>query len=74
MFLPVTQKFPAVPDELTKPCPALNLVKEDTTQLSEILMVVTKNYSQYHECQAKVDAWNEWHKSQKKIFETVNEH
>lgn len=67
--VPVKSKFPAAPPELTKECPALNKVKQDTTQLSEILMVVTKNYSQYHECRAKVDAWNEWYNSQKKIFE-----
>lgn len=72
-FLPVTSKFPAVPEELLAKCNALILVKEDTTKLSEVLVVVTKNYSQYHECSSKIDAWNEWYTRQKKIHESIDE-
>lgn len=65
--VPVKQKFPEVPSELVTPCPELQQVKP-TEKLSDVLQVVTKNYSQYHECQIKVDAWIQWYNSQKQIY------
>ena len=67
---PVQRNFPDVPDELKIACPDLNMV-EPTTKLSDVVTVVAKNYGQYQECQVKVDAWIEWYKSQKQIFESV---
>jgi hypothetical protein len=67
---PVQRSFPEVPEELKVACPDLNLL-EPTTKLSEVVSVVTKNYGQYQECQIKVDAWIEWYKTQKEIFESV---
>ena len=67
---PVQRNFPDVPEELKNACPDLNMV-EPTTKLSDVVTVVAKNYGQYQECQVKVDAWIEWYKSQKQIFETV---
>jgi hypothetical protein len=52
-------------------CPDLDKTPADTKKLSETIEVVVKNYSKYHECRAKVDAWTEWHKTQKQIFENV---
>jgi biotin-(acetyl-CoA carboxylase) ligase len=66
----VKRKFPDVPTELTTPCPDLKQT-EPTSKLSEVLKVVSENYSQYHECQLKNDTWNEWYKTQKEIFESV---
>ena len=62
--VPVVMKFPDAPAELTAPCAG-------TTQLSKTLEVVVKNYSKYHECKTKTDAWIEWHKTQKQIYESV---
>ena len=67
---PVTVKFPEVPSELMIACPDLKQT-EPTTKLSEVMKVVTDNYSQYHECRVKVDSWMEWYKTQKQIFESV---
>jgi len=67
---PVKRTFPEVPQELTQECPDLKQTDE-TTKLSEVLKVVTDNYSQYHECRLKVDTWIEWYNSQKQIFESV---
>ena len=67
---PVTVKFPDVPPELMIACPDLKQT-EPTTKLSEVMKVVTDNYSQYHECRVKVDSWTEWYKTQKQIFESV---
>jgi hypothetical protein len=66
----VKRKFPDVPTELTTTCPDLKQT-ESTSKLSEVLKVVTENYSQYHECQIKNDTWIEWYKTQKEIFESV---
>ncbi|CAB4129342.1 hypothetical protein UFOVP112_440 [uncultured Caudovirales phage] len=68
---PVARHFPEVPDELKTACPSLEQVDPNTTKLSEVVRVVTDNYTQYHECRVKVDAWIEWYKTQRSIFEEV---
>lgn len=67
---PVKRNFPEVPKELMEACPDLKTVPE-TEKLSEVLKVVTDNYSQYQECRLKVDTWIEWYKTQKTIFDSV---
>lgn len=67
---PVKRNFPEVPQELMEACPDLKKT-EQTEKLSEVIRVVTENYSQYHECRIKVDTWMEWYKTQKQIFESV---
>lgn len=67
--VPVQQEWPGVPDELLQACPDLQQVEQGTTKLSEILQVVTDNYSTYYECKSKVDDWIVWYKGQKKIYE-----
>jgi hypothetical protein len=69
--VPVTQKFPDIPVSLEKSCPDLHLTKEDTDKLSDVLSVVVKNYGLYYECAELVEAWKNWHKSQKEIFENI---
>jgi hypothetical protein len=68
---PVKRTFPEVPNELMQICPDLSKVSEGTEKLSEVLKVVTDNYSQYHECRIKNDLWIEWYKTQKEIFDSV---
>ena len=68
---PVKRNFPEVPEELRKVCPGLEQVDPKTTQLSEVVRVVTDNYAQYHECKVKVDSWIEWYNTQKAIFDSV---
>jgi hypothetical protein len=67
---PVKRNFPEVPKDLMEACPDLKTVP-DTEKFSEVLKVVTDNYSQYQECRIKVDTWIEWYKTQKQIFESV---
>ena len=69
--VPVKRNFPDVPQVLKTPCPELKEVSEGTIRLSDVLTVVTDNYSQYHECKITVGAWIEWYDQQKKIFEGV---
>jgi hypothetical protein len=67
---PVKRNFPDVPPELTVGCQDLKKVQNDA-QLSDVVSTVSTNYSQYHECRNKQDAWGEWYKTQKQIFESV---
>ena len=70
LVTPVKRNFPEVPKELMEACPDLKQT-EQTQKLSEVVRVVTENYSQYHECRIKVDTWMEWYKTQKEIFDSV---
>lgn len=49
-------------------CPEL-AESSQTEKLSELLKVVTINYGKYHECTARVEAWQQWYEKQKKIYE-----
>jgi hypothetical protein len=69
--IPVSRNFPDIPPSLQAGCENLELVPEGTDKLSEVLVVVTNNYSKYHECQIKVETWQEWYKTQKEIFDSV---
>lgn len=67
--LATAPKFPDYPAELGKTCPELNEVAKGTTELTKMLDTVVVNYSTYYECRVKVDAWIEWHKRQKQIYD-----
>ena len=69
--VPVTARFPDAPGMLaTQPCAELQKLKDDA-KLSDVSRTVTINYSSYYECAVKTDAWIEWYKIQKIIFEGV---
>lgn len=68
--VPIKQKFPDVPPELTAECADLKEI-EPTTKLSDVVKVVADNYGRYHECRIKAEVWNEWYKSQKQIFDST---
>ena len=68
---PVKRSFPEIPEDLKTACPDLAQIDEKTNKLSEVVKTVTVNYGQYHECKIRVDAWMEWYKTQKSIFEEV---
>ena len=68
--VPVTAKFPNVPERLLVRCPQLEKL-ENEAKLSDISKTVTNNYTTYYECAVKHDAFVEWYKIQKNIFESV---
>jgi hypothetical protein len=68
--VPVTAKFPDVPERLLVKCPQLEKL-ENEVKLSDISKTVTNNYTTYYECAVKHDAFVEWYKIQKNIFESV---
>lgn len=69
--VPVRQTFPEAPKTLTERCEKLKKVEGDRVAITEMLKVVIENYTLYHECSTKVDGWNEWYESQKKIYESL---
>lgn len=69
--VPVARNFPDIPPALTTSCDHLTLVAEGTEKLSEVLIVVTENYAKYHQCQIKVETWQQWYRTQKDIFDSV---
>lgn len=69
--IPIKMDFPDVPAELKQECPSLKQTDENETKLSKVIEVVADNYSQYHECKFKVEAWIEWHKQQKQISDSI---
>jgi hypothetical protein len=68
--VPVTAKFPDVPERLLVKCPQLEKL-ENEAKLSDISKTVTNNYTTYYECAVKHDAFVEWYQIQKRIFEGV---
>ena len=68
--VPVTAKFPDVPERLLVKCPQLEKL-ENEVKLSDISKTVINNYTTYYECAVKHDAFVEWYKIQKNIFESV---
>ncbi len=68
---PVVMKFPEVPEALMQQCEDLNKIPADTKQLSVTAETIVKNYSKYHNCRIKVEEWQEWYRSNKKIYESV---
>jgi hypothetical protein len=66
--VPVTAKFPEVPERLLVRCPQLEKLGNDP-KLSDVSKTVTINYTTYYECAVKHDAFVEWYKIQKEIFD-----
>jgi hypothetical protein len=66
--VPLSAKFPEVPEMLKQKCPPLQQVKEDA-KLSELSTAITNNYTSYYECAVLVNSWNDWYNIQKHIYE-----
>ena len=69
--VPVKPTFPNATPELMKKCEALQKIEGDKVSITDMLKVVVHNYSLYYECSTKVDGWQEWYDSQKKIYESA---
>jgi hypothetical protein len=67
--VPVTARFPDPPGlNSLERCPNLEKLK-DAPVLSDVARTVTINYGTYYECAVKADAWQQWYRIQKNIFE-----
>jgi hypothetical protein len=70
---PVKRNFPDAVPALQEKCPGLSTIESTGKEvtITDMLKTVVKNYGSYYECANKVDGWNEWYNTQRKIFESV---
>ena len=68
---PVKSKFPDAPQVLKERCEQLRKIEGDKVAITEMLKVVIHNYTLYYECSTKVEGWQEWYDTQKKIYESI---
>jgi hypothetical protein len=68
--VPVVAKFPEAPSQLLEACPELQKLN-DQAKLSDISKTAVLNYTTYYQCTSKTEAWIDWYRTQKKIFEGI---
>jgi hypothetical protein len=68
--LATVPKFPDLPQDIAQTCPELKEA-EKSPDMSKLLDTVVQNYGTYYECRVKIDAFIEWHKSQKKVYDNA---
>ena len=69
--VPITARFPEVPEIIMERCPDLKKIATETTTMSILTTTITENYTTYYECAVKVDAFRTWYDTQKAIFENI---
>ena len=69
--VPVVAKFPTAPDVLMEKCLPLKTIEGETISIIDYTKTVTANYTLYHECVIKQEAWTIWYQKQKEIFENI---
>jgi hypothetical protein len=69
-IVPVKQNFPPAPPTAQQTCAPL-IVVPSNAELSVVANTVNLNYQMYWQCALKVDAWTEWYKTQKSIYEGI---
>ena len=69
--VPLKANFPEVPTQLMEPAPELKPVPADKKEFSDLLENVNENYGTYYDVRERFNAWIEWYKTQKEIFESV---
>lgn len=69
--VPLSQKFPEAPLVLMEPAPALKPLEADKKTLADLLQNANDNYGLYYELLDRYNAWQQWYKQQKQIFDSV---
>lgn len=69
--VPVKHSMPEPPAILIEKCPDLFKLASDEEKLSEFIKIVVKNYTLYHECSGKHDAFVKWYQKQKIVHDTI---
>jgi hypothetical protein len=67
--VPVTQSFPSVPVMLMEKCPELKTIAGEKISIVDFTKTVSENYTTYHQCAGRTDAWIDWYNRQKKIWD-----
>lgn len=69
--VPIQPQFPPVPQALMESCPQLKTIAQDNTDVRDFLKTVIENYAYYYQCSDKNQAWQEWYRESKKIYENI---
>jgi hypothetical protein len=69
--VPIKPSFPEVPAALKDKCESLKKIDGEKVAITDMLKVVIHNYALYYECSTKVEGWQEWYDTQKKIYESI---
>lgn len=69
--VPLTQSFPQAPAVLLEKCPELKTIAGERVTIVEFTRTVSENYTTYHQCAGRTDAWIDWYDQQKKIWEEM---
>jgi len=69
--VPVTAKFPTVPDSLKDPAPILKTLDMPKPELSDLITNANDNYAEYYRLRDRYNGWINWYNTQKQIFESV---
>ena len=69
--VPIRPQFPPVPQALMENCPQLKTIAQDNTDVRDFLKTVIENYAYYYQCADKNQAWQEWYRESKKIYENI---
>ena len=67
--VPLTQSFPQAPDMLMEKCPELKIIVGERVTIVDFTKTVSENYTTYYQCAGRTDAWIDWYRRQKKIWE-----
>ena len=67
--VPLTQNFPDAPDMLMEKCPELKTIAGERVSIVDFTRTVSENYTTYYQCAGRTDAWIDWYRQQKKIWE-----
>ena len=70
--VPVKHGLADMPQMLIERCPDLMLLPDKEERLSELIKVVSQNYTLYHECGAKHELLVKWYIEQKQIHDAVH--
>jgi len=65
----VSMKWPNVPQELTTPAADLIPLQDKDHSFTSLLLNADRNYSQYYQLRKKYEAWQEWYKTQQRIYQ-----
>jgi hypothetical protein len=69
--VPLTRKFPQVPQVLMEPAPNLKQLPDNKKTLTDLLENANENYGIYFDVLERYKSWQEWYIQQKQIFESV---
>jgi len=63
--------WPDAPPELLAPSEELTPLEPNQTALSDLLQNANINYAKYYTLRDRYEAWQQWYKTQQKIYQDI---